>query len=421
MRILVLGLNFAPEEIGIAPYTTGLCEDLVAKGHQLRVVAAKPYYPHWQVFPGYRGWWKRVNERGVDVTRCPIYVPRKPSGTKRLIHHVTFALSSFLPMMKAAMGFKPDLVITAAPSLLGAPIAWLAAKISGAASWLHIQDFEVEAAFATGLMGQKSAAARVARSFEHRVIGSFDQISSISPEMCRKIGSFGVSEDRIYEFRNWAEIDRITPLAAPSSYRTEWSISTPHVALYSGNIANKQGIEIVVETARRLAHRRDVTFVICGQGPNRVELEKKAEGLRNIQFRDLQPTERLNDLLGLATVHLLPQKPGAADLLLPSKLTNMLASGRPAVVTAAPNTGLAREVEGCCLVTPPENSAELASALERLIGDPELHARLSRASRMRAEAVWNRECIIEAAERRMQAVIGSSPMLPNRRTVPSDR
>ncbi|RIA35357.1 colanic acid biosynthesis glycosyl transferase WcaI [Hephaestia caeni] len=404
MRVLFLGLNYAPETIGIAAYTTGLCEDLAAMGHDVRVVTAKPYYPKWRTFDGYRGWWKRETENGVDLTRCPIYVPANPTGVRRLVHHVTFALSSFLPMMKAALGFKPDLVMTAAPSLIAAPIAWLAAKVSGTKSWLHIQDFEVEAAFATGLLNEQSRVWRFARKVEHTTVRLFDQVSSISPEMCAKLASFGTPPERIYEFRNWAEIDAVRPLDHLSSYRAEWNITAPHVALYSGNIANKQGIGIVVEAAKLLAHRDDLTFVICGQGPNRANLEAEASGLSNIRFFDLQPSERLGEMLGLATVHLLPQKANAADLVLPSKLTNMLASGRPAVVTAAPGTGLAREVEGCCLVTAPEDGAALAAAIERLIDDPTLHSDLSSASRQRAEAVWHRRRIIEAVERRMQAI-----------------
>ena len=80
MKILILGLNYAPEEIGISVYTAGLCEGLAKRGHEVRVVAAHPYYPQWKVRPGFGGGWKRSSERGVDVTRCPIFVPAAPSG-----------------------------------------------------------------------------------------------------------------------------------------------------------------------------------------------------------------------------------------------------------------------------------------------------------------------------------------------------
>jgi len=179
-----------------------------------------------------------------------------------------------------------------------------------------------------------------------------------------------------------------------SPYRDEWGIVTPHVALYSGNIANKQGIEIVIDAARLLKDRDDLTFVVCGEGPNRAHLERLAEGLTNIQFHDLQPTERLNELMGLASIHLLPQKSAAADLVLPSKLTNMLASGRPIVATAAPGTGLAAEVEGCGIVTPPEDAAAFAAGIASLAQEGSFYDDLAQRGRMRAVKRWSRKEIL---------------------------
>lgn len=409
MKILIVGLNYSPEIVGIAVYTSGLAEALVRRGHEVRVIAGKPYYPTWEVEPAFRGrWLRKATESGVDITRVAHYVPRKPSGGRRIAHHISFALSSFLPTLVSARRFRPDVVFTVAPSLIAAPVAALAAKLAGGKAWLHIQDFEVEAALATGLVSG-GFWARLAAGFEARVLSAFDRVSSISPQMCRKCVAKGVAAERVYELRNWADIEG-GPATEPgyvSSFRSEWQISTPHVALYSGNIANKQGIDIVVAAARRLRHRADLTFVVCGQGPNRANLEAQASDLTNIVFRDLQPKARLADLLSLASVHLLPQMAGAADLVLPSKLTNMLGSGRPVVATALPGTGLAQEVTGCGLVVPPDDEAAFADAILRLIDEPELSAQLGNAAKARAEEVWNREQIIARLERQMAHLVAS--------------
>lgn len=405
MRILFQGINYAPESIGIGPYSRGLCEWLAAVGHAVRAVVAKPYYPSWKVTKEFAGGGEAHSvENGVKIVRCPLYVPQTPTGAKRILHHLSFAVSAFRPMRKAAREFRPDVVLTVAPSLIAAPVALLAARRAGAVSWLHIQDFEVEAAFATGLLDSSSLIARAARKFERYTIARFDWVSSISPEMCRKLAEIGVEEDRIFELRNWAEIEQIQPLSRPSLYREKWGITTPHVALYSGNIANKQGIEIVLEAAELLRRRDDLTFVVCGQGPNRATLEEKSRGLNNIRFYDLQPAELLDELLGIASVHLLPQKADAADLVLPSKLTNMLSSGRPVVATAALGTGLEREVRGCGLVTPPEQAGPFAAAIEQLIDDIELSAHFSGEARARAEEIWDRTRILERFEARLRAL-----------------
>lgn len=399
LDILILGLNYAPEKVGIAVYTAGLADTLAARGHRIRVVAGKPYYPSWSVPTGFRGGWRRRSvENGVDLTRVAHYVPSRPSGARRILHHMSFALSALLPAVSAAVARRPDLVVTIAPSLLSAPVAKVAGWACGAKTWIHVQDFEVEAAAATGLV-KRQGLLGLALRIEAAMLGRFDRVSSISPAMCRKCIAKGVLPDRVVEFRNWADIDGVRPLEGLSSYRAEWGVSTPSVALYSGNIANKQGIDLVVEAAERLRHRRDLTFVICGEGPNRARLESRAAGLPNVVFRDLQPRERLGDLLGLATVHLLPQLADAADLVLPSKLTNMLASGRPVVATAHPGTGLAEEVDGCGLVVPPGDPAAFAAAVEHLIDDPGERTALGAAARARAEQRWVQSAIIDGFER----------------------
>ena len=405
-RILLLGLNYAPERIGISVYSTGLCEALVRAGFEVQVVAAQPYYPDWRIFDGFRGWLPRRScEQGVDIVRVPLYVPRVPGGLKRLVHHASFAFCGLPVLLWRAMRRRPDIVITVAPSLIAAPGAALVARLFRARSWLHVQDFEVGAAFATGLLQKKGLVARLALGFESAVVRSFDLVSSLSAEMCARLLAIGMRAERTFEFRNWADIGAVRPLERESGYRGRWAIDTPHVALYSGNIANKQGIEIVIEAARLLADREDLMFVICGDGPNLANLVERAAGMKTVRFHDLQPKEMLNELLGLASVHLLPQTAGAADLLLPSKLTNMLASGRPVVATALPGTGLARELQDCGVVTPPGDARAFADAIARLLDDPHRRTALGRQSRDRAIQAWDSERILAGAVARLRELL----------------
>lgn len=401
MKIVLISLNYAPEMTGIGLYSGELAQELAAQGHEVSVICSFPFYPEWRRHDSYEGsgWSIRI-EHGVKVHRCPCYIPARVSGLRRIIHYLTFAFAALKPAMMVARRQKPDLVMLVAPALLAAFPALIASRLSGAKSWLHIQDFEVEAGFATGQMGSKSLLGQLALWVERKLLRRFDCVSSISPEMCRKAASKGVPEERIYELRNWADIVGISPQEM-SDYRELWAISTPYVALYSGSIARKQGIETIIDAARLMAARDDTTFVICGNGPVRDELEKLANGLSNIQFHDLQPMGRLNELLNLATVHLLPQKRDAADLVLPSKLANMLASGRPVVAGVEPGRGLAREVEGAGLICEPEDGASMAQAIERLIDDEGLYQSSALEARVRAERLWSKNAIIAAAERAM--------------------
>ena len=406
MKVLIVGLNYAPEPIGIGPYTTGLAEYLAQRGHRVEVVAGRPYYPQWRAYRGFRGFgWRRTDEAGVSITRCWHYVPRVPGGARRILHHLTFALAALPAALWRALRDRPDAVLCVAPSIISAFPARMGAWLGGAKLWLHLQDFEVDTAFATGMV-KGPRLARILLAAERAVLQMAGMVSSISPQMVARLVDKGVSPERTYELRNWANAVQGGESARPG-FREEWHLGSRKVILYSGNVARKQGAGLIVEAAQRLADRDDLVFVICGEGPELAKLKAQAEGLGNVRFHSLQPAARLIELLELAAVHLLPQVDAAADLMLPSKLTNILLSGRPVIATTLPGTGLYDEVEGCGLLIPPGDADALAAAILRLADNPEQAAALGDAARTRAAQRWSRDTILAGFERRLAALVAA--------------
>ncbi|MET0179180.1 MAG: WcaI family glycosyltransferase [Novosphingobium sp.] len=404
MRILIVGLNYAPEPIGIGPYTAGLARFLIDRGHAIEVVAGRPYYPQWRVYDGYRRVaWPTAVEHGVRVVRCPHYVPAHPTGIRRILHHLSFALAALPVALARGARLRPDVVLCITPSLASAGVARLAALAGGSRLWLHVQDLEVDAALSTGLI-QPGALSRLMLAVEARLLRIADGVSTISRAMIARLLEKGVAPARAYEMRNWA--DPGVADADGKAYRSRWGLEGRKVALYAGSLGRKQGAEIILEAARRLTRRSDIAFVICGEGPELAELTESAAGLANVQFHPLQPAERLGELLALADFHLLPQITAASDLVLPSKLTNMLMSGRPVIATAAPGTGLHDEIEGCGLAIPPGDGAALAEAIARLADDPTLARALGSEAARRAAERWSRDAILAGFERRLGALVG---------------
>src|SRR5258706_9484719 len=146
-------------------------------------------------------------------------------------------------------------------------------------------------------------------------------------------------------------------------------------------MGKKQGLDLLLDAARQLSHRSDLRFVFCGEGPYRQFIFEKCQALSNVTLLLLQPSERVNDLLNLADIHLLPQRADAADLVMPSKLTGMLASGRPVVAGAAAGTELYRAVEGCGIAVPPGDAAAMTGAVLDLTRDPQRRLALGAAAR----------------------------------------
>ncbi|MCY1523237.1 D-inositol 3-phosphate glycosyltransferase [compost metagenome] len=235
----------------------------------------------------------------------------------------------------------------------------------------------------------------------------FDRVSTISQRMLDLALAKGVEPDRAVLLPNWIDVDAIAPREG-GGYRAELGIPEHAiVALYSGNMGGKQGLQTLADVARRLRREHRLWFVFCGQGPERAPLEAQCQGLPRVRFLDLQPAERLGELLNTADIHLLPQRAGAADLVMPSKLTGMLASGRPVVCGAAPGTELASVVEDCGLVTPPEDGAAMAEAVRTLSDNAHIRETLGAAARQYALAHLHVDAVLAAAEREFQAVTAS--------------
>jgi colanic acid biosynthesis glycosyl transferase WcaI len=394
MKILIYSANFAPEPTGVGKYSGDMAAWLAEQGHQVRVVAAPPYYPTWKRDPKYN-WppYRREKWHGVDIWRAPLWVPKAPGGLKRILHLLSFAITSF-PVMVAQIFWHPELVVTVAPAFVCAPVGLLTGRLARSQCWLHIQDFEIDVAFQMGLLTSKLLQ-RVILRIERWLLFRFDSVSSISKRMVERLALKGVCDENTRYFPNWVDVASLTPKLSTGKFREELGIEPGQVVvLFSGSLGSKQGLMVIPETAVLLAGRKDIVFVICGDGVLKPSLELATASLPNMRLLPLQPVKRLGELLGMADIHLLTQSPDASDLVLPSKLSGMLVSGRPVIATCDSGTEIESVVKHCGLVVPPEDAPALSVAICRLADDPALRATLGRRARQWAEANFERDNVL---------------------------
>ena len=343
MKFVIYSINYSPELTGIGKYNGELASYLVTKDIDVTVVTAPPYYPEWQRHKGYRNWWSKCVEGGVTLYRSPLYVPRLVTQVTRLLHLSSFALSSAFTLC-SLLRQKPDVIMLVQPTLFCAPATLLYCKLTGAKSLMHIQDFEIDAMFALGerrdgIMG------RAAAFIERQLIRRFDYVSSICEVMLNKAAQKGVESERIIHFPNWADIDFVGPEVSGDTLRSKWGYSLKdRIVLYAGNLGRKQGLDIVLEAAQAFIANASIKFIIIGEGAYSSTLYEKSRemGLTNVEFKPLQPWSLMPEILSMADVHLVTQRRDAADIVMPSKLTNILSAGGHALVTADPETELGR-------------------------------------------------------------------------------
>lgn len=417
MRILFHALNYAPEPTGTGKYTAEMAEWLVGRGHAVDVIAAPPHYPAWSIAPEYRNRGRHAETiRGVRVYRVPVRLPEQPMdtsptgsirvGTKnRLLLETSYTLNG-LPVWirRALVQNRYDIAVAICPPLQSSLFPFLYSALRGVPWIIHVQDLQVDAAVRLNLL-QPGAGIRALYRAESFFLRHAAEVTTITQPMADRIIEKGARPDRVAVYQNWANLDEVRPLLRDNAFRTDELVAGPDdvVVMYAGNMGEKQGLELLLGAAEVLQSDRTIRFALVGNGAARSRLQQQAahRSLSNVRFLDVQPRERLGEMLAAADVHAVVQKPEAADLVMPSKLTNIFAAGRPVVATAEAGTALYHAVvdSGAGMVTEPLQPAAFAKAVATLASNADQRVEMGRKGRRYAEQNWNRDAIMESFER----------------------
>lgn len=347
-KILLISHNFSPELTGIGKYNGEMMEWLTRHSYNCTVITTYPYYPQWKVQPPYKNrWYKKeiVTSPGSDtvmkVYRCPSYVPSTPTGKKRMLQDFSYWSSMFWQILKAILlKEKYDLIITVAPPFHLAYLGLMLRKFIGGFLLYHIQDLQIDAARDLNMLSNRKVLDWIYK-MERDIIEKADYVSSISEGMIAKIQT--KVKKHVFLFPNWADTEHFFPINDCNNLKKKWGYRNNDIVyLYAGAIGEKQGLENILFTAEDLLAKDNIKFIICGSGPYKEKLEQVAseKRLTNVQFLPLQDLSVFNEFLNMADYHLILQKANASDLVMPSKLTTILAVGGVCIVTSSPSTSL---------------------------------------------------------------------------------
>jgi colanic acid biosynthesis glycosyl transferase WcaI len=373
-RILLLSGNYYPEPTGIGKYNGEMMDWLSAQNYQCGVVASYPHYPQWKIQSSYSGnsfWYKTEKKRfhsspPIDIYRCPHYIPSKPTGAKRILSDLSYFISAFFQVIRLLFRKKYDYVLVVAPPLPVGLLGLLYSKLKNATFIYHTQDLQIDAAINLGLIKSRWLI-RLIYSVEKHILRKADFVSSISEGMILELKNKFNRE--VILFPNWVDTNIFFPISDKASIAAKFGYDTDDkIVLYSGAIGEKQGLINMLKAAKTLNKSSRIKFVICGSGPYKDELIESAEsmGLSNVLFLPLQSTTSFNELLNLASIHLVLQKRSDNELFMPSKLTSILSVGGLVVVTATENTNLFRLItdNDMGFAIEPENDLILTRTIE---------------------------------------------------------
>ncbi len=407
-RVLLVGINYRPELTAVGPYTAGLAEHLARQGDDVTVLTGLPHYPAWRVARGTpRRLWSRARLDGVTVVRAAHYVPRSQSAIRRAAYEGTFGLTGLVAGLALP---APDVVVGVVPSLSGALLARLLAARFDRPYGLLFQDLMGPAAAQSGVPGGGSVA-RATGAAERWAASGASAVAVVATAFVPYLRRAGVAEHRIHHVPNWSRVPAPTLSADEVRARFGWNDGR-QVALHAGNIGFKQGLEQVVDAARRAAATHEpVRFVLSGGGSRADAVRELAAGLPNVDFLGVQPDGIHASLMAAADVLLLSERATQLDMSLPSKLTSYFASGRPIVAAVPPDGPTAGEVarSGAGLVAPAGDPGALLAALGTLRADAGLAKRLGAAGTAYAAGTTSAAACLERASAFVDAVAGRVP------------
>lgn len=380
LSVLLVGINYAPESTGIAPYTAGLAEGLRKRGDRVRVLTAYPHYPEWSFRESHLPRRRRRDSRGVVVDRFRHVLPHGAGGVGRVLSELSFGLAASF-----ARWGRTDVVILVSPALFSSLVAIVRAKIFGrrrVVVW--VQDL-----YSLGVreLGgrQVSRLAALVAVVEGWVLRQADRVVVIHERFRDSVvDQLGVSSDAVEVVRNWSHVNEQAPAdRGESRHELGWRPDEV-VVLHAGNMGVKQGLENVVEAAR-LADQRGaaIRFVLLGDGNQREKLARLAEGIARISLLAPLDDDAFRRALDAADVLLVNELAGVSGMAVPSKLTSYFSTGRPVVAATDPGSVTENEVlvSGGGLVVPAGNPEALVEAVESLAGDPHRSETLGRAGR----------------------------------------
>ena len=369
--ILIIGINYSPELTGIGKYTAEFANYLASvRGFNLTVITGVPYYPQWSVYKGYRNKFLKEDIKGVNIFRSPLFIPSKPSGGKRLIQDFLFFICSFLLMTRFIIARKRfDIVFIPVPSFaLGLIGIYYRAFFKKSKVIYHIQDLQVDAAEKLGMI-KSGTLIKLLFRIEKYILETVDMVSTISQGMKDKILSKSDILKKCLIFPNWIDSSNIYPLIGEVVINSSL-FKNKKIIFYSGAVGEKQGLEMIIDTANFFKDNTELIFVISGEGPYKEKLQAYAETkkITNLIFLNLLPIEEFNKMLNASFIHLVIQKESGSDLFLPSKLTNILGVGGCVIVTASPGTSLFEIINcnKCGYLIPPSNLENLCDTIKKL-------------------------------------------------------
>ncbi len=400
MNLLVLCPHFAPDVAPTGEVMTSITHALAERGHRLHIVTSLPWYRLHDVEPEWSGWpWRTEATDWGSITRLHPFPTDKTNIPARAAGFLGFTGGSTVAAI--ASRSRADAAMVMSPPLPLGLAGWVASTVRRIPWVFNIQDVFPDVAVELGAITNPRVIA-AASWLERFLYRRADAVTVLSEDLRDNVAAKIARHDpsRVRVIPNFVDTERIAPADRMTTYREQYGLGDRTVVMYAGNVGMSQSLDLVVEAARRFGDRDDVCFVINGGGSSLEELRAASGGLDNLRFVEMQPRERLPEVLASGDLHVIPLRTGLARSSVPSKLYSILAAGRPVVASVDPGTEVARTVGAASagLAVDPDDADAFCAALGELLDDEARRKEMGLAGRSYVEGWASPAAVAESYE-----------------------
>jgi colanic acid biosynthesis glycosyl transferase WcaI len=398
VRLVAVCPHFEPDVAPTGAVATRIVAELAGRGHFLEVITSLPWYRLHRIEPGYEG--RIVRYEDAPWGRVTRIHPFPASDKRNILRRAAgFAGHSALAALLGMRGEPVDGVLAMSPPLTLGLTGWAIARRRHAPFVFNVQDVYPDVAVELGVLTRPGVIA-AARRLERVCYERADAITVLSEDLRANVAAKTGSPEAVRVIPNFVDTKAITPREKENSYRREFGLDGKRVVMYAGNVGLSQSFDLIVDAAAALAYEEDLVFVVNGAGAGRASLEMKAQGLPNVRFVDMQPADRLPDVLAAADLHLVPLKRGLARASVPSKTYSVMAAGRPLLASVDEGSEIARLLtrSGGGVAVAPEDPEAFTKALRDLLDAPEAMEEMGRAARSFVEGWASPAAVARAYE-----------------------
>ncbi len=376
MKILFLTHYFPPEVNAPASRTFEHCREWVREGHDVTVVTNTPNHPRGEIYPGYRNrLFQREEMGGIRVIRMLTYVTANEGIVKRTVNFILFFIMSVL-----AVPFLPrcDVVVSTSPQFFAGLAGYVVSRLKRAPWVLEVRDLWPESILSVGAISNQRVI-RLLEGLEAFAYGKADAIVSVTDAFKVHIEARG-GRGKVSVIKNGVDLSLFKAAPRDRAFARELGIDGKFVAAYVGTHGMAHGLDTILDAAQRLDGRSNVVFLLVGEGSEKRRLDQKRDalGLTNIVMLGQQPKETMPRIWSVADVSLvLLRKLDLFTSVIPSKIFESMAMGKPIVLGVLGESRNIVEAAGAGIGIEPEDAGALALEVRKIASDGSLYRRMA--------------------------------------------